>query len=155
MHILISKTFKERWKDWKLSLLVALIFQVGACATKEKSAGIGIGIGALGGASIGAIADPGKSGKNRTRNVIVGSALGGIAGMVSGAYIHSLTEQKRGEALLKSQASAPHSVNGVMPELKDPQVEARWVEGRAIGNRYVEGHFEYVITSPARWDSMK
>jgi len=125
------------------------------CATQNKSVGLGAGIGSLGGASVGAIADAGKNGENRTRNVVIGAALGGMAGMVAGSYTYSSLERQRGEAFKKGQASAPQPVAGVMPDLKAPQVEARWVEGRTIGNRYIEGHYEYIITEPARWDTRK
>ena len=39
-----------------------------------------------------------------------------------------------------------------MPSLRNPKVESRWIEGRVIGNRYVDGHFEYIISEPARWE---
>lgn len=38
------------------------------------------------------------------------------------------------------------------PDLRDPKVEARWIEDRIIGNRFIEGHYEYLITEPAHWD---
>lgn len=38
------------------------------------------------------------------------------------------------------------------PDLKDPKVEARWIEDRIMGNRFIEGHYEYLITEPAHWD---
>ena len=39
-----------------------------------------------------------------------------------------------------------------MPDLKNPKVEARWIEGKVAGNRYIDGHFEYIIVEPAHWD---
>lgn len=39
------------------------------------------------------------------------------------------------------------------PLLKDPRVEARWVETKVVGNRYIEGHFEYQIIEPAQWEA--
>ncbi len=44
----------------------------------------GGGIGATSGAMIGGIADPGRNGEYRTRNIILGSAIGGMAGMIAG-----------------------------------------------------------------------
>lgn len=29
---------------------------------------------------------------------------------------------------------------------------ARWIEGKVIGNRYIDCHFEYIIIEPAHWD---
>ena len=42
-----------------------------------------------------------------------------------------------------------------VPDLKDPKVEARWIEDRIFGNRFIEGHYEYLITEPAHWESGK
>jgi hypothetical protein len=129
-----------------------LAFGMSGCATQSKSLALGGGIGAGAGAVLGGIADPGKDGEYRTRNVIVGSALGGMAGMVTGAVIHENTESKKQEAFQAGQKSASQPKPGAMPALSNPKVEAHWVESRVIGNRFVEGHFEYVIVEPTRWD---
>lgn len=151
----LSRNFLE---NSFLSGIICLVFTFSifsGCATKNKSVGLGMGLGALGGSAIGGIVDAGNNGENRTRNVVIGAALGGMAGMVAGSYTFSSLERQRGEAFKKGQSSAPHNVSGAMPDLKDPQVESRWVEGRTIGNRYIEGHYEYIITEPARWDIKK
>lgn len=122
------------------------------CATQNKSAGLGGMIGAGTGAILGGIADPGRNGEYRTRNVIVGSAMGGMAGLIAGSVIHDEMESQKKDAFLRGRASAPQVATGAMPSLKSPKVESRWIEGRVVGNRYIEGHFEYVITEPARWD---
>ncbi len=132
--------------------LTALALAMTGCATQNKSAGLGGLIGAGAGAVLGGIADPGRNGEYRTRNVIVGSALGGMAGLVAGSVIHDEMESQKKEAFLKGRASAPQVTTGAVPSLKSPKVESRWIEGRVVGNRYIEGHFEYVITEPARWD---
>lgn len=132
--------------------LIAFSLAMTGCATQSKSVGLGGAIGAGTGAVLGGIADPGKKGEYRTRNVIVGSALGGMAGMITGSIIHEGMESQKKEAFLKGRASAPQGAAGAVPALKSPKVESRWVEGRVIGNRYVDGHFEYIITEPARWE---
>lgn len=131
--------------------LVAVAAGTG-CATQGKSLGMGAGIGAGAGAIAGGIADPGKDGEHRTRNVIVGSALGGVAGVVAGGLLYDAGEDKRraGYEAGKKAGSKPQS--GTMPALSQPKVEARWVDSKVIGNRYVEGHFEYVIVEPIRWE---
>lgn len=133
-------------------LAISLVFLVGGCATANKSIGLGGGIGAGAGAIAGGLADPGKDGQFRTRNVIVGAALGGMAGMVAGSAIHNEMEDQKKEAYLKGKASGPSPKAGAMPALKTAKVESRWIEGHSTGNRYIEGHFEYIITEPARWD---
>lgn len=129
-----------------------LAMMTSGCATQNKSAGLGGMIGAGTGAVLGGIADPGGNGEYRTRNVIVGSALGGMGGLIAGSVIHDEMEFQKKDAFLKGRASAPQVTTGAMPSLKNPKVESQWIEGRVVGNRYIEGHFEYVITEPARWD---
>lgn len=48
--------------------------------------------------------------------------------------------------------SEPVAPAGSMPQLTNPKVESRWVEARTVGNRYIEGHFEYIIAEPLRWN---
>lgn len=145
---------RERSQFYYFALihLIALTLAMMGCATQNKSVGLGGALGAGTGAALGGIADPGKNGEYRTRNVVVGAALGGMAGMIAGSVIHTETEKQKKEAFLKGRASAPQAKQGAMPDMKSPRVETRWIEGRIQGNRYIEGHFEYVIVEPARWD---
>lgn len=142
----------KQWFKYLVSLsTLILVVTMTGCATESKSIGLGGAIGAGTGAVLGGIVDPGQNGEFRTRNVIVGSALGGMAGMIAGSLIHENTEGKKQEAFQKGQASAQHKSQGTMPDLKNAKVEAHWIEGRITGNRYVEPHWEYVIVEPARW----
>lgn len=133
--------------------MVALALAVTGCATQNKSAGLGGLLGASTGAVLGGIADPGKNGEYRTRNVIVGTALGGMAGLIAGSVLHEEMDSQKKDAFRKGRASAPQVNTGAMPSLKGARVDSRWIEGRVVGNRYVEGHFEYVIVEPARWEN--
>jgi hypothetical protein len=132
--------------------LIVLLFMTG-CATQNKSAGLGGIIGATGGAALGGIADAGKDGKYRTRNVIVGATIGGMAGLIAGSALHDEIKTREAQAYSKGRASTPQLGWGGMPSLKGAKVESRWIEGRAVGNRYIEGHFEYIITEPTRLDA--
>lgn len=131
--------------------LGALLLATG-CATQGKSAGLGATIGGGTGALIGHIADPGKNGEYRTRNVILGTALGAMAGSIAGDLSYKELESQKRDAFFKGKASAPQPRDGAMPTLKNPKVEARWVEGRISGNKYIDGHYEYIISEPARWE---
>jgi hypothetical protein len=136
-----------------LSSAIILVISSG-CATQGKSLALGGAIGAGSGAIIGGIADPGKDGKYRTRNVIIGSALGSMAGMATAAFVHSRAEDNKREAYEEGRLDSEKKqlASGTMPNLKNPKVEAHWVDGKITGNRYIEGHFEYVILEPARWE---
>ena len=133
----------------------ALIFAfiLNGCATQGKSAGLGGLIGATGGAALGGIADPGKKGEYRTRNVVIGAAVGGMAGMIAGSTLFDEIKSREEKAFANGRASAPRQTSGTMPSLREAKVESRWIEGRVVGNRYIEGHFEYVITEPTRWNA--
>lgn len=144
---------KENFYYFALVHITALSLAMSGCATQSKSIGLGGAIGAGTGAVLGGIADPGKDGEYRTRNVVVGAALGGMAGMMTASLVHENTEKQKEEAFRKGQASSTPPKAGNMPNLKNPQVETHWVEGKVVGNRYIEGHFEYVIVEPARWDA--
>ncbi len=131
-------------------------FAITGCATTGKSIAAGGAIGAGTGALVGAIADPGSNGQYRTRNVFIGAALGGMAGMATGALIGDGIEDKKKETYEDGRKSAQKSNDsqrpaGSPPELKSAKVEARWIEGKVAGNRYVDGHWEYLISEPARW----
>ncbi len=135
-----------------LILVVTAAILLSGCATQNKSVGLGAGVGAGAGALIGGIADPGKNGEYRTRYVIVGAGLGAMAGMVAGSAIYSQQEKAKKEAFLQGAKVGSSPVPGAMPSLSQPKVETHWVEGKVQGNRYIEGHFEYVIVEPVRWD---
>jgi hypothetical protein len=143
--------FKNKYLLIALVYLGALLLASG-CATQGKSAGLGAAIGGGTGALIGHIADPGKNGEYRTRNVILGTAVGAMAGSIAGDLSYKELESQKRDAFLKGKASAPQARDGAMPTLKNPKVESRWVEGRISGNKYIEGHYEYIISEPARWE---
>lgn len=132
--------------------LTCLLLQTG-CSSLGKSVGLGTAIGAGTGAALGGIVDPGKNGKYRTRNVIIGAGVGAIAGGLTGSAIHDNNERDKELAYLKGkEAGSKTSKVATPPSLERPKVEAIWVESKVVGNRYIEGHFEYIITEPTRWE---
>ena len=133
--------------------LSALLIQTG-CSTMGKSVGLGTAIGAGTGAALGGIVDPGSNGQYRTRNVIIGAGVGAIAGGLVGNSIHENNERDKELAYLKGKEAQRKSTDGKsVPNLQQPKVEAQWVESKVQGNRYIEGHFEYIITEPTRWEA--
>jgi hypothetical protein len=147
-----NKMFKLKFRKSFIVLLILSIFTI-SCATQNKSTGLGGLIGAGTGAALGGIVDPGAKGKYRTRNVIMGASLGGVAGLIAGSVIGGEMESQKKEAFMKGRASAPQGTSGAMPQLTTPKVESRWIEGRVVGNRYIEGHFEHIILEPVRWNN--
>lgn len=131
---------------------LALAFFVTGCATSGKSVGLGAGLGAGAGAIAGGLADSGKDGAYRTRNVIIGAAIGGMAGAIAGNEIHKSVEEQKRDAYQKGRSSAPSPTTGAVPALTQPKVRTEWIESHSVGNRYVEGHFEYIIEESSHWD---
>ena len=146
------KLKKNSYQWTTLFFLISMATFSTGCATQGKSIGLGGAIGAGTGAVLGGIIT--KNGEYRTRNIIIGAAVGGIAGSVAVAAIHENTEREKEIAYLKGRESKQNSSKGgAMPSLQTPKVEAQWVESKVSGNRYVEGHFEYIITEPTRWEA--
>jgi hypothetical protein len=138
-----------------LGAIWTLALAMQGCATTGSSLALGGGIGAGTGALVGAIADPGSNGQLRTRNVLIGTALGGMAGMVGGALLHDNSEEKEKDAYLAGQKSgankpAPPSSG---PGISQPKVDIQWVDGKVVGNRYIDGHYERIITEPTHWET--
>ena len=144
-------SFKFKTTVFSILILSTLLLQTG-CSSMGKSAGLGSAIGAGTGAALGGII--GQDGKHRTRNVIIGANVGAIAGGFAGSAIHESNERDKELAYLKGKESERKSSKGQStPSLQQPKVEAIWVESKVVGNRYIEGHFEYVITEPTRWEA--
>lgn len=130
-------------------MVITAVLMTG-CSSKGKSIGLGSSLGAGMGAAFGGIVSPGKNGQYRTRNVIVGASVGAIAGGFTGMALHEQKEQEKEIALLKAKKNeSPRRPSP--PSLEEPKVEAQWVESKVVGNKWVEGHYEYVITEPTRW----
>jgi hypothetical protein len=137
-----------QWKQM-MALFMAVVMMSG-CSSREKSAGLGASLGAGMGAALGGIIDPGKNGKYRTRNVIVGATVGAIAGGFTGSSLFDQKEQEKEIQELRNQSKASGRAP-TPPELQQPKVEAQWVESKVVGNKWIEGHYEYIISEPTRW----
>lgn len=144
---------RERANLYYLAFMyVTFLFTMFGCATSGKSVGLGGAIGAGSGAILGGIADPGKDGEYRTRNVVIGAGVGGVLGMVAGRVAHKELERKRKEGFEAGKAEAPPDEITDNPTL----IPAKWrmevIPTKRVGNRLIPKHVEYIITDPARWD---
>jgi len=128
--------------------IVCITLAASGCASQGRTVGLTGGLGSLAGASLGGIADPGRKGELRTRNVVIGAALGGMAGLVAGQVAYNELQRQ------KSGGSPSATVTKPAPTLRAAQVESRWIEGHAQGqNVWIEGHYEYRIIEPSRWEA--
>lgn len=142
---------KLKTKFTPIILLTALLLQTG-CSSMGKSVGLGSAIGAGTGAALGGILS--QDGKYRTRNVIIGAGVGAVAGGFAGSAVYGSNERDKELAFLKGKEAERKTSKGqATPALQEPKVEAIWVESKVVGNRYIEGRFEYIITEPTRWEA--
>jgi hypothetical protein len=144
---------QPKYHKLKATLCLGTSLFLSACETRDQSKGLGGAVGASLGGIAGGLSNPGKDGEYRTRNIILGSALGGMGGLMAGGMIHGETQQQKAEAYGEGKKASQTLDKGGAPSLKEPKVEARWVESRVQGNRYIEGHFEYIITEQAQWEA--
>jgi hypothetical protein len=75
--------------------------------------------------------------------------------MATGALLHDNTEEKKKEAYLDGQKSIQNRPDPPTagPGVSEAKVEIQWVDGKVVGNRYIDGHYERTIVEPSRWES--
>ena len=125
-------------------------FVLSGCASFRKASLLGAGIGAAGGASLGALSD-GSAG-----NIIIGGALGGLMGAGAGYIANDLSEKSNKEAFEKGReadrkGSSSYVGRPGQPTLIPPRIETQFVDDLVRGNVFVPAHVEYMITQPAHW----
>ena len=110
-----------------------------------------LGAGAVG--SFGGLATSNYDRHFQAKTVILSSALGGLIGMGVASVIYE--QSKNNEAKRKTVPTYEKMMIDPMmknkPDLIKPRIETRWVEGRIVGDKYIEGHFEYIIVEPTHW----
>jgi len=105
-----------------ISLIVIISLLSSSCSTTRKSLSLGIGTGALTGATIGAM-----SNRNHSNGALVGLGIGALVGGLASYFIHgSLTDrdnETRKDTLFNLEK---HGVFGESPEENNAQ--SRWLE---------------------------
>lgn len=132
------------------ALIVLFPLLLNGCASAGKATLLGAGVGTAAGVGTGFAI----GGENRTRNVIVGGALGGLLGAGTGYAAHELVEKSEKDAYEKGKKDAQKagygSGNG-KPVLIPPRIESRFVDDQVRGTTFIPAHVEYQIVEPARW----
>lgn len=130
-----------------------------SCATTGKSIGAGAGAGAALGAGVGALADPGEGGEHRIRNVLIGTAIGGVVGAGTGYVADRYAKDEKDAAYQKGKLETQKEISehpvysdANQPKLVPPRTEARWIPDQVRGATFVPGHFEYIILEGAKWE---
>lgn len=106
-----------------------------SCASVERSTLLG---GVIGG-TIGAVAG------NAAGNTFVGTAVGGGIGSLIG---YSVFQSKKNK---EEKNSKLNITEGKSPALTTPKVRRVWVPARIEGDKYIDGHYMYVIEKTSSW----
>lgn len=125
-----------------LTLSVSLVT---GCSTLKDSTLLGVGIGSVVGAGVGAAAGSPRRDDNRgaVAGAAVGAALGGLMGYLD------YRERAKKEALRIGAEFG--SSNSESPLLTKPKVLRVWVPEKVEGDKYISGHWMYVIERPSVW----
>ncbi|MGE4133303.1 MAG: hypothetical protein AB7F86_16790 [Bdellovibrionales bacterium] len=120
-------------------ILVPLILT--ACTTVEKSIALGAAVGGTAGGAIG-----NKDGTyNRDKATVQGVAIGAILGGLIGYAAHK-DKSKTQNTPIEKVGLEPKA-----PSLTAPRVRRVFVPARIEGDKYIDGHYEYVIEKATGW----
>ncbi len=124
------------------AILLASLSLLSSCATLKSNAFIGGAIGASAGAIGGTIiGSPYHSG--------TGTLIGAASGAAVGALIGLLTEPKSN----KSESTSTNTTDKMLddPSFTSPEVRRVWVPDKIDGNKYIKGHYMYVLERGVVW----
>lgn len=122
----------------QIIFLIPLLFS--SCATSTQSALLGASIGGGIGGGIGQL----ESGdfKGTAIGLAVGAGIGSLVGFLS----HKEKEGGVGQTVTQMKTEG-----GEFPPLTKPKLKSMWVPDRIEGNKYIKGHFIYVIEDGGSW----
>jgi hypothetical protein len=123
-------------------MMTPLIFVIG-CSTLKDSTLLGVGIGSAVGAGLGAAVSAPRG--HETRGAITGAAVGAALGGLIGFFDHKERAKKQRSSL---GLTPDHSDS---PFLTKPTVQRLWVPEKIEGDKFISGHWIYVIERPSVW----
>jgi hypothetical protein len=129
----------------KIIIMICFCLTNLGCSTLKESTWLGVGIGSVVGAGFGAAAGSsrGKESKGAVTGAAVGAALGGLMG-----FLDHKERAKKQKMKLKTGFGPSGDKT---PFLTKPQVQRVWVPEKIEGDKYIEGHWLYVIDRPSVW----
>lgn len=122
--------------------LMSLLLFLSGCASWERSTLLGASAGGALGAGVGTAAG------NNVGSALLGLGIGAIVGGTMGFGAHKDQEAKRGQLL---NPLVTKDFKQKVPTLTTPEIRRVWIEPKVEGDKYVEGHFLYVIDRQAVW----
>jgi len=111
----------------------------------ERSTLLGTAIGGTAGGLIGNSAGrDGKRDQATAIGAVVGAGLGGLIG-------YSAYKEKKKKEQQEALKNNPLDAN--TPSLTAPKVRRVWVPARIEGDKYIDGHYMYVIERTSAWSN--
>ncbi|PIU00997.1 MAG: hypothetical protein COT74_00350 [Bdellovibrionales bacterium CG10_big_fil_rev_8_21_14_0_10_45_34] len=123
----------------KAAVVSCLLF-LNACATTTQSALLGAAVGGVAGGAIG------QAQTQDSQGTLTGAAIGvGV-----GALMGFLSGKGKKKEDLKTEAKTL-SDEDTYPALTKPKLRSVWVPDKVEGNKYIKGHWIYVIEDAGSW----
>lgn len=119
--------------------LLSLPLLLNACATAPKSVALGAAIGGVAGGFIGQ--NQSQNSQGTVVGLAVGAGLGALVGYL--AYKDKVVKQPQNDSLKEMEER--------FPALTKPKLRAIWVPDKIEGNKYIRGHYIYVIEDAGSW----
>lgn len=127
----------------KMLTLIILSIYLSACASVERSTILGA---VLGGTIGGLIGNSNGHDGRREQSTLVGAAIGTGLGSLIGYSSYKEEQKKQREQTLKQ-----NPLESRTPFLTAPKVRRVWVPAKIEGDKYVDGHYMYVIEKTSTW----
>jgi hypothetical protein len=122
--------------------LLLLLPMMSGCASIERST-------LLGAASVGALGTGvGIANERSVGSALIGLGIGAVVGGVLGFATHKDQESKRGQLV---NPVLTKDFKDKVPAISTPEVRRLWVPEKIDGNKYIDGHYIYVIDRQAVW----
>jgi hypothetical protein len=126
------------------TLFVVLILFITGCSTPRGGTLLGAGIGATAGGLLGNAIGTQNGDTND------GTWIGAASGMVLGGLVGYLGSKDSSKNPVSSSPDTNASELKV-PSLSSPEVRRIWVPSKIENNKYIEGHYEYIIERQSVW----
>lgn len=124
-------------------IVLAQAMFLSSCATLKSNTFIGAAIGASAGAVSGTVI-------GAPNHSATGTLIGAASGAALGALIGYITEPKTPSSS-SSTASNLNLSEDTDPKFSTPEVRRVWVPDQIDGNKYVKGHYMYILERGSVW----
>jgi len=118
-------------------LIILIPLLVSGCASMERSLLFGGSVGAAAGTGLGLAVEQSAG------SALIGAGIGSVIGAAMGYLGHKQSDRKEGAP------TGPMPSDANVPSLTTPEVRRIWNGPRVEGDRYIDGHYIYVLERPS------